>query len=722
MLAAALQRRRAARPDHAPPARRGPSAARRRRGRRRCRAARRRRSPAARSCASGLGPDSARMNARRARSISARSSVGSSPSRLRVLDRLAEDVVGGVERARAAQRPAEVGEQRRPFGRLDREQAAGPLEERRCRAELVAIERAPSRATEERPALERDGTGVVVDATEADAGSGTPARGGSPTISSCPVSCAPARASSHDGEPRVEVGAKLLRHGRVGDVADEHVAEAEAVVALVRASDRAASSSLRARASSVPPSPCRALRQQLRDGASVEQATLDRGALQHGALARLEAVDARRQERVDASRAPPRRRRRDRRRAWPASARRTAGCPRPRRRSDPAAPARRARRAASPSTSSADSSSLSGDSVTRLASRPGRRPRRPRVEEVGAGEAEQQDRRAAREAEHVLEQVEQRRLRPVDVVDGDDERPRWRRAPRTADGRPRPSPRAIPARRSRRSRPAMSRVATSPALDVREELGEAALGVGPGDLADDLGERQVRDARRRRRRSGRRPRAPPFSNERSASRARRDLPIPGGPTIVASGTSTPARRARTRGGARPSSRAAADERRVRRARERRDVRAHAEQRHARERPALALRLDRRRAARRRRRPARGDASPRRPAPRPAPAACSSRAATLTASPVASFWSVVASPTITSPVLTPVRVAMRTPYSRASSSLSRSSASRISHAARTARRASSSCTAGTPNTATTASPMNFSTVPPCRSSVACIVSK
>jgi hypothetical protein len=39
-----------------------------------------------------------------------------------------------------------------------------------------------------------------------------------------------------------------------------------------------------------------------------------------------------------------------------------------------------------------------------------------------------------------------------------------------------------------------------------------------------------------------------------------------------------------------------------------------------------------------------------------------------------------------------------------------------------RRASSSCTAGTPNTAITASPMNFSTVAPCRSSVMREISK
>ncbi len=38
--------------------------------------------------------------------------------------------------------------------------------------------------------------------------------------------------------------------------------------------------------------------------------------------------------------------------------------------------------------------------------------------------------------------------------------------------------------------------------------------------------------------------------------------------------------------------------------------------------------------------------------------------------------------------------------------------RIPHAARAARSASSSCRTGMPKTANTASPMNFSTLPPC----------
>ena len=91
-----------------------------------------------------------------------------------------------------------------------------------------------------------------------------------------------------------------------------------------------------------------------------------------------------------------------------------------------------------------------------------------------------------------------------------------------------------------------------------------------------------------------------------------------------------------------------------------------------------------------------------------------RAAVLTASPATSPCPPPASPVATSPVLTPIRRSMPTPRSRTRSTFSSAIASRISQAARTARRASSSCSTGTPNTAMTASPMYFSTVPPCRS--------
>ena len=119
--------------------------------------------------------------------------------------------------------------------------------------------------------------------------------------------------------------------------------------------------------------------------------------------------------------------------------------------------------------------------------------------------------------------------------------------------------------------------------------------------------------------------------------------------------------------------------------------------------------------RRRPRRARADRSPRRGAPLPAPAACSSRAATLTGSPVTNVSRSEASPATTSPVLTPIRSAIRVPKRRSSSSFRAPRRACISSAARHARSASSSCASGTPKTASTASPTNFSTVPPCRSS-------
>ena len=49
-------------------------------------------------------------------------------------------------------------------------------------------------------------------------------------------------------------------------------------------------------------------------------------------------------------------------------------------------------------------------------------PGRPSVEQVGSGEADQQDRRVARQVRNVVDQVEERRLGPVHVVEDDDER------------------------------------------------------------------------------------------------------------------------------------------------------------------------------------------------------------------------------------------------------------------------------------------------------------
>ena len=123
--------------------------------------------------------------------------------------------------------------------------------------------------------------------------------------------------------------------------------------------------------------------------------------------------------------------------------------------------------------------------------RPWRRPRRAGVEEIWAREAEQEDRRAAREAEDVLEQVEQRRLGPVDVVDGDDERSRG--------GERLEEPAKRPRRLLRRARlvvapiaPTISRVAIGPRSTFARSPPSPAQD-RLRDLAHDLGEREVGD-------------------------------------------------------------------------------------------------------------------------------------------------------------------------------------------------------------------------------------
>ena len=166
----------------------------------------------------------------------------------------------------------------------------------------------------------------------------------------------------------------------------------------------------------------RTLRQQLRDRGSMEQTALDRRSLQHGSLVRLQPVDARRQERMD----------RCRHRLvggvgvvgehcqhlldeeWVAIGR--ADDPVPQRCRD----GRVVHKALDQRRRLGGAQCGQRDEAR---TRPGRRPRRPGVEQVGACQTEEQDRRSAREAEHVLEEVEQGGLGPVDVVHRDDERP-----------------------------------------------------------------------------------------------------------------------------------------------------------------------------------------------------------------------------------------------------------------------------------------------------------
>ena len=102
--------------------------------------------------------------------------------------------------------------------------------------------------------------------------------------------------------------------------------------------------------------------------------------------------------------------------------------------------------------------------------------------------------------------------------------------------------------------------------------------------------------------------------------------------------------------------------------------------------------------------------------------CSSLLARWTTSPVRMCSPALASPTTISPVAMPVRLTRRTPHVRSICSFRAASARCVSAAAATARSASSSRGTGRPNTATTASPMIFSIVPPCASNTARISSK
>ena len=119
---------------------------------------------------------------------------------------------------------------------------------------------------------------------------------------------------------------------------------------------------------------------------------------------------------------------------------------------------------------------------------------------------------------------------------------------------------------------------------------------------------------------------------------------------------------------------------------------------------LALRFDRRAEPRARRRPSRPPTVRSPASTSPGSAAFCSRSATFTTSPVTNDPPARDAPATTSPVLTPMRIA---------SFPSKSSPKRccIASAACRALSAWSSSAAGAPKTAITASPANFSTVPP-----------
>ena len=182
--------------------------------------------------------------------------------------------------------------------RVDGEEPGRPVEKRRGRPTLVAIERAPSCAREHRTAFQRDRTGLVRDPSELRTRDVCLLEVVSDELVVARHLLVTTRLEPRR-EARVEVGAKLLRHRRIGDVPDEHVVEPEAVVALV---ERAvgAEQLLPREGEQRAAQPIGLVRgQKLGDRAAVEQPTFDRGALQHRTLPRLEAIDPGREERLD---------------------------------------------------------------------------------------------------------------------------------------------------------------------------------------------------------------------------------------------------------------------------------------------------------------------------------------------------------------------------------------------------------------------------------------
>ena len=107
---------------------------------------------------------------------------------------------------------------------------------------------------------------------------------------------------------------------------------------------------------------------------------------------------------------------------------------------------------------------------------------------------------------------------------------------------------------------------------------------------------------------------------------------------------------------------------------------------------------------------------------PGGASASNRAAIFTGSPVTRASRSTPVAVTTSPVLMPMRMASSRPDRSRNRSFRSSRRRCIARAVLMARSGSSSCATGAPNTATTASPMNFSTVPPYRPISSAIASK
>ena len=336
----------------------------------------------------------------------------------------AASAIAASSRRSASREPAGLDERRARAGRAGRrargrppatsatralEQRARPRRRRRGRSAACAGGGQPVGR------LARERAVVLAGGPELARAAARPARAGSRPISSATrgLRAAASPASRSCSSPR-----SALRHAGVGGVADQRVGEPEGVLAgEVRA---VRPDELLARRGAIS---ARSSASRSSGGSSaavapyVEPAALERGVarapraragrggrcarrarLRCSAAACRLALCADRERAAPGTAGSPRR--------WPRCARRRRPRARPRaRRRAPARPRRRAARAAS--------SALSA----RGAAQSGRV-----LEQLGAGEAEQQDRRATRECQRVLDEVEQRGVGPVRVLDHGEQR------------------------------------------------------------------------------------------------------------------------------------------------------------------------------------------------------------------------------------------------------------------------------------------------------------
>jgi hypothetical protein len=390
-----------------------------------------------------------------------------------------QDLEGRRQLGRVERGVSEEREQRRQLGVTLGQQVGRAPEQGAGRGGVAALERPPPCLRQQTPGPQRERPRMLVFRPELDSVSVG-------LLEVVPEDLAGRVAAERRLQPipeaLVQVGPEPLRDRIVRGVPDQDVAEAEAVVARKRrpvGPDQLLPDERQQMR--VDPRP-RLLGKQLDDGASVEQPPFDRRPFDHCSLLGLEPVDPRGEQRLD--------RRRDLQLAVFAL----------RLHRDELLHEERV------PLGGLDNPGLGvGGKLVQLLDqrlrlfarkrlerdqrrvRPWRRPDRAPLEEVGPSDTEQEQGRVLGERRDVVDQVEQRRLGPVNVVEDDDQRLRARecleelpKAPRDLLGRG--------GRLGGSDRRGNTRGGDLGVTAVSEHASHVV------HLRDDLGERPVRDA------------------------------------------------------------------------------------------------------------------------------------------------------------------------------------------------------------------------------------